>query len=83
MVSTRAQILTRRTYNRPKDDLGVEFETWSDTVGRVIDHQLWLWERALDRELNMEELEELELEEPSQWNRTASGKSSLVQKNQT
>jgi adenosylcobalamin-dependent ribonucleoside-triphosphate reductase len=44
MTTTRAQIVTRRTYNRPKDEGG--FETWTETVDRVIDHQKWLWERA-------------------------------------
>lgn len=44
MVSTRAEIVTRRTYNRPKTD--GTFETWEETVDRVINHQRWLWERA-------------------------------------
>lgn len=58
-VSTRAQVITRRTYNRPISDDGKQFETWQDTVGRVIDHQAWLWERAVGRELNDREYEEL------------------------
>jgi adenosylcobalamin-dependent ribonucleoside-triphosphate reductase len=45
--STRAQIITRRTYNRPLNEAGTEFETWEQTVDRVIAHQKWLWERAL------------------------------------
>lgn len=49
--STRAQVITRRTYNRPTNDSGTEFESWRDTVTRVIDHQQWLWERAAKREL--------------------------------
>ena len=60
-VSTRAQIITRRTYNRPISDDGKVFETWSETVGRVIKHQRWLWERALKRPLN--EAENAELQE--------------------
>ena len=44
--SLRAQLITRRTYNRPKDDTGTDFESWEDTVDRVISHQKWLWERA-------------------------------------
>ena len=44
--SLRAQLITRRTYNRPTDDTGKNFETWEQTVDRVISHQLWLWERA-------------------------------------
>lgn len=63
-VSTRAQVITRRTYNRPLDEFGLNFETWSQTVARVIDHQQWLWERAVGRELNDEEFAELyELEQ--------------------
>lgn len=42
--SARAQILTRRTYNREISP-GL-FETWEDTVDRVIRHQKWLWQRA-------------------------------------
>lgn len=42
--SLRAQVITRRTYNRPLDAGG--FESWEQTVDRVIGHQEWLWERA-------------------------------------
>ena len=59
MVSTRAQVITRRTYNRPTSDDGTQFESWEETIGRVIDHQAWLWERALGRELNDTEYAEL------------------------
>jgi len=58
--SLRAQLITRRTYNRPKDEEGKIFETWEETVARVISHQQWLWERAKNAELNTKELEELE-----------------------
>lgn len=44
--SLRAQLITRRTYNRPLNNAGTVFETWPQTVTRVIDHQAWLWERA-------------------------------------
>lgn len=44
--STRAEVVTRRTYNRPLDNTGEVFETWEQTVDRVIKHQRWLWERA-------------------------------------
>lgn len=44
--STRAQVVTRRTYNRPLDLAGTQFETWEQTIDRVIDHQRWLWVRA-------------------------------------
>ncbi len=57
--STRAQVITRRTYNRPTSDDGKQFESWAETVGRVIDHQAWLWERAVGRELNDLEYAEL------------------------
>ena len=57
--STRAQVITRRTYNRPTSDDGKQFETWQETVARVIDHQQWLWERAAGRDLNDEEYSEL------------------------
>lgn len=44
--SLRAQLITRRTYNRPKDETGKNFESWEETVDRVIQHQYWLWKRA-------------------------------------
>lgn len=46
--SFRAQLLTRRTYNRPIENSDA-FETWEQTVDRVISHQRWLWERALGK----------------------------------
>jgi ribonucleoside-triphosphate reductase len=58
-VSTRAQIITRRTYNRPLDESGKVFETWPETVSRVIGHQEWLWERAAGRDLTDLEYAEL------------------------
>jgi ribonucleoside-triphosphate reductase len=58
-VSTRAQVITRRTYNRPTSDDGKQFETWQETVARVIDHQEWLWARAVGRDLNDVEYAEL------------------------
>lgn len=60
--SLRAQLITRRTYNRPTDDTGKNFETWEQTVDRVIDHQAWLWERAAGGTVNVpfwDELNEL------------------------
>lgn len=57
--STRAQVITRRTYNRPKDTEGTTFETWEETVDRVIDHQMWLWQRAKGSPLNDYEKAEL------------------------
>jgi len=57
--STRANVITRRTYNRPLNAEGTEFETWEQTVDRVIDHQQWLWERAKGEDLSDEEVHEL------------------------
>jgi ribonucleoside-triphosphate reductase len=57
--STRAQVITRRTYNRPTSDDGKQFETWQETVARVIDHQEWLWQRAAKRDLTDVEYAEL------------------------
>jgi len=59
MVSARAEIITRRTYNRPLDDTGLNFETWRQTIARVVDHQEWLWSRQLGRDLNDLEYAEL------------------------
>lgn len=42
----RAQVITRRTYNRPTE---TGYETWEQTVDRVIRHQGWLWDRALGK----------------------------------
>jgi ribonucleoside-triphosphate reductase len=58
-VSTRAQIITRRTYNRPLNEEGTIFESWEQTIDRVIEHQQWLWERAKDEELTEENKKEL------------------------
>ena len=48
VISTRAEIITRRTYSRPISEDNIDkFESWDDTCQRVIHHQAWLWERAL------------------------------------
>lgn len=57
--STRSRVVTRRTYNRPLNEEGTVFETWEQTVDRVIEHQRWLWERALGTTLTA--VEEFEL----------------------
>lgn len=60
MPSARAQIITRRSYNRPLDDNEKHFETWDETVSRVISHQAWLWKRAKGSDsLNQTEWSEL------------------------
>src|SRR5574340_453233 len=57
--STRAEIITRRTYARPIGTKG-KFETWKQTVDRVIKHQEWLWERAKNnRPLTQDQRKEL------------------------
>lgn len=53
----RAEIVARRTYARPKDD--GSFETWEETVDRVIGHQDWLWSRAQGFELSFDQRLEL------------------------
>jgi len=55
----RGQVITRRTYNRPLNNEGTIFETWEETIERVIGHQRWLWKRAKRLPLNDEEIEEL------------------------
>lgn len=67
--SLRSQLLLRRTYNRPLDEAGKVFETFEQTVDRVIGHQEWLWNRALKLNENddgkfteLEELRQLMLE---------------------
>jgi adenosylcobalamin-dependent ribonucleoside-triphosphate reductase len=61
--SPRASIITRRTYNRPLDEKAGIFETWEQTIGRVIDHQRWLWARQRGWDalhpMQEDELEEL------------------------
>jgi ribonucleoside-triphosphate reductase len=56
--SARAEIITRRTYNRPLENN--TFETWIDTIDRSVRHQRWLWERALGRPLIQSEEDELD-----------------------
>jgi len=58
--SIRAQIVERRTYLRPTNSSGTEFETPKQAWRRVINHQHWLWERAKGEPLDIVELAELE-----------------------
>ena len=59
-ASPRAEVITRRTYSRPKPD--GTFEAWPEIVERVIGHQRWLWQRALgDKPLTS--IQESELDE--------------------
>jgi len=57
---TRSEIVHRRTYSRPLDEERGIFETLEQTTDRIIQHQQWLWERALGRDLNTDELNELD-----------------------
>lgn len=59
LPSLRAQLITRRTYNRPNDDTGLSFESWEDTVDRVIGHQTWLWNRANGSSISATQRKEL------------------------
>lgn len=56
----RAEVVTRRTYARPLPENPEMFETWDQTVDRVIKHQSWLWDRAADKGqlVDTEELED-------------------------
>ena len=58
--SLRSQLLVRRTYNRPKNETGTIFETFEETVDRVIGHQKWLWERSNKTFLDWEQAAELD-----------------------
>jgi ribonucleoside-triphosphate reductase len=60
MQSFRSQLVTRRTYNRPLNKEGTIFETWEQTVDRVIGHQQWLWERSKKLSLDWKEAGELD-----------------------
>lgn len=57
MASTRAEILTLRTYARPLDEAATQFESWPQIVNRVVGHQHRLW--VPHGTPNYDELEEL------------------------
>lgn len=56
-MSARAEAIYRRTYSRPKND--GTYETFGETIDRVIEHQRWLWERAKGSSLSPDENAEL------------------------
>ena len=58
--TSRAIATTLRTYHRPIKEGDSRLESWSQVVDRVVQHQRWLWERALGRALNDREEHELE-----------------------
>jgi len=71
--SARAQVIAARTYSRPLNEAGTLFETWEQTVDRVILHQRWLWERARNEvPLTHEQLAELETLRELMLSRSAS-----------
>lgn len=51
LPSTRAEVITRRSYCRPLDYDDYSFEEWDQVIDRVICHQRWLWERALTHKI--------------------------------
>lgn len=56
--SFRSKLVTRRTYSRPlTEDL---FETWPQTIDRVIGHQYRLWDDAQIAPLSSDQLDELD-----------------------
>lgn len=59
--TSRAMATALRTYHRPIREGDTLLESWEQVVDRVINHQRWLWERALGRILR--EREENELDE--------------------
>lgn len=56
--TARAMATALRTYHRPLDE--GHLESWEQVVERVIEHQRWLWQRALKQDLNSEQEAELE-----------------------
>lgn len=58
--TSRAMATALRTYHRPIREGDTLLESWDQVVDRVINHQRWLWERALGRTLNEREDDELE-----------------------
>lgn len=57
--SVRAQFTHRRTYLRPLDEDGTQFETVNQAMDRVVGHQVWLWQKQLGRPLNGAEWDEI------------------------
>lgn len=58
--TSRAMATALRTYHRPIKEGETLLESWEQVVDRVISHQRWLWERALNRQLQQKETDELE-----------------------
>ncbi len=58
--TARAMATSLRTYHRPIREGDTLLESWDQVVDRVVSHQRWLWERALNRSLEPREEHELE-----------------------
>src|SRR5262245_42186532 len=58
--TARAMATALRTYHRQIRERDTLLESWEQVVDRVVDHQRWLWERALGRALNEREEDELD-----------------------
>lgn len=58
-MQTRADVVVRRTYSRPKNEEETQFESWEEICDRVQTHQHWLWTRAKGSPLSKKELQEL------------------------
>lgn len=62
--SVRSKLIIQRTYARPtQGTLAASSEvpeTWEQIVDRVIEHQVWLWERAQGEALSIKQIMELE-----------------------
>lgn len=57
--TARAMATALRTYHRPIKEGDTLLESWDQVVDRVVNHQRWLWERALGRSLHEGEEDEL------------------------
>lgn len=51
-MQTRSEVVIRRTYSRPKDKAESSFESWGEICDRVEQHQLWLWQRVGNPDLD-------------------------------
>lgn len=56
-MSLRADLVARRSYNRPLS--ATTYETWDQTIERVVRHQRELWVKAQGTELTIEQEQEL------------------------
>ena len=88
--SFRSQFVFKRTYNRPLNQEGTQFETFEQTLDRVIAHQRWLWESAKGKNVGdssapltkkeEEELERLAKEEQERIERLAKEEQERLEK---